>query len=100
MSYSQQLSELRRMIILRHLADDANTTRSSNVVILQATANGLNVRSPRAQVLADLNFLADLALVTTEAKGDFVLVEATDAGVDVGKGLASIDGIANPRSIS
>jgi len=95
MSYQDTLSKHRRLAILRHLAHSAAYT--SNASILVDVCNGVGVTSSRAQIEADLGWLEEVSLVTLARAGDFIVVSATERGVEVAEGRAFNDGVQRPR---
>lgn len=59
---------------------------------------GLGHRVARRDVAAELAWLADQQLVTTEAIGPFTVAEIAPDGVDVSDGNLRIDGIHRHRT--
>ena len=95
MSYAQTLSEHRRLTILKHLQKVSGYT--ANASILTDVANGVGVTSTRAQIEADLGWLEETGLATLERAGDFIVVTATQRGVEVAVGRAFVEGVKRPR---
>lgn len=95
MSLSAVASEHRRIAILRHLADCAEYV--GNASILQDVANGLGIPTTRDQVIGELAWLKDQALVTVEDKTDFVIATLTQKGLDVASGRLTYPGVKRPR---
>jgi hypothetical protein len=95
MSYAETtLREHRRLAILRHL--EAIPEYSGNASILQDVLNGLKITSTRSQVLTDLAWLEEQGFVKLREHDDLVLVTATQAGVEIARGLARHPQIRRP----
>lgn len=96
MSLAETLSEHRRLSILKHLQGVSAYT--ANASILTDVCNGVGVTSTRAQIETDIRWLEEVGLVTTETSGDFIVVAATERGVEVALGRAFVDGVKRPRA--
>lgn len=96
-SFADRLREDRRLVMLRLLSEQRGyTLNSSN---LHAGLEYLAIRCTRAEVLADLRFLADNGLVTLEPMADIeglYGVTLTRAGRDVATGHQLVPGISTP----
>ena len=95
MSYQKTLAEHRRLTILKHLEKVSGYT--ANASILTDVANGVGVTSTRAQVESDLTWLEEAGLVTLDRAGDFIVVIATQRGVEVALGRSFVEGVKRPR---
>lgn len=96
-TFAEKLREDRRLVLLRLLSEQHGYTANSSV--LHAGLQHLGVTASRDDVLTDLAWLADQALLTTRAPVDGLLVaELTGRGQDVASGLAIVPGIARPRA--
>lgn len=94
MSYAETLRRHRRLAILRHL--EACHDYTSNASILVDVLDGVGVASSRDQVITELAWLKDNGFVTYEDRAEFIVVEATRAGVEVARGRATHPGIQRP----
>ncbi len=93
--YVETLSRHRRLTILRFLADSPEYT--SNVSILEEVCNEFGVTSNRDQVITDLEWLREQGFVSYDGKGDFIVVTATQRGVEIAEGKARHEGVQRPR---
>jgi len=96
MSFDDTLREHRRLAILRHLA--GCSSYRSNASILVDVCNGVGVRSTREDVVRDLAWLSERALVAIEDHAEFVIAEATQRGVEAATGARSVEGVKRPRA--
>ena len=95
MTYAETtMREHRRLAILRHL--EAIPEYAGNATILQDVLNGVNIGSTRSQVLTELAWLQEQGFVTLREHDDFVLVTATQAGVEIARGQARHPEIRRP----
>lgn len=95
MSFANTQSEHRRLAILKHLA--ACSSYTSNASILQDVLNGVGIRSSREEVMRDLVWLGEKALVEIVDHEDFVIATATGRGCEVARGELAMDGVKRPR---
>ena len=95
MSYLEPLSEHRRLTILKHLEKVSGYT--ANASILTDVANGVGVTSTRAQIEADLTWLEEAGLVTLDRAGDFIVVIATQRGVEIALGRSFVNNVKQPH---
>ncbi|MEM7270147.1 MAG: ArsR family transcriptional regulator [Pseudomonadota bacterium] len=95
MSLSETLSAHRRLTVLRYLSEVSGY--QANASILQDVCNGLGVASTRAQIDADLGWLAEIDLITLERGEGYVVATLTERGGEVASGRASIEGVKRPR---
>lgn len=91
MKYDMRLTEARRLETLRYLSETPSY-EASQVFLYQA----LPVAGSADQVAADLEWLAEQGLVTLHVVHDVRLARITQRGLDVGKGLARVPGVARP----
>lgn len=95
MSYTQILSEDRRLVILRFLNDIS--PESANESVLETAANCIGIASIRKEIRADLNFLSDAGCITIEWFADrLMLAKLTRRGQYVVQGKETISGIKKP----
>lgn len=95
MSLEKTLGEHRRLTILRYLSEAP--AYQANASILQDVCNGVGVATSRAQVEADLGWLAEVELVTTEKTAHLIIATLTARGGDVAAGRSFIEGVKRPR---
>lgn len=94
MTYQSTVAKHRRLAILRHL--EACTDYTSNASILTDVLDGVGVTSSRSQVVTELSWLEAQGFVVTIGKGEFVVAEATRAGVEIALGRATHPEIQRP----
>lgn len=96
--FSRLLTEDRRLCLLRIL--DASPDRKANHFVLQTIVGNLGHAVSRDQVLADIAWLAELALVRAESmhssEGTITIAHLTGRGEDVAQGRAVVPGIKRP----
>lgn len=93
--YADFISQHRRIAILRHL--EASPEYISNASILQGVLVGLGLPCTQDQVMTELTWLREQALVTFDPAAAFVVVAATARGTDVARGLVVHPGVHRPR---
>lgn len=93
--FAHHQSKHRRLTILRFLSDSPEYV--SNASMLTDVCNGLGIPSTRDQVLGDIAWLTENAMVTREDHGSFVVVTATTRGIEIATGRAFHDGVKRPR---
>ncbi|MGC9368694.1 MAG: hypothetical protein ACP5DX_04045 [Paracoccaceae bacterium] len=86
----------RRLAILRHLEGCLDYT--SNASILTDVLDGVGVTSSRDQVVTELAWLKENGFVAYEDNGGFLVVEATQRGVEVARGRAGHPEIQRPSA--
>ncbi|WP_417262612.1 hypothetical protein [Celeribacter sp.] len=94
-TYNDTLRKHRRLAILRHL--EACSEYTSNASILTDILNGVGVISTRSQVVTDLSWLKENGFVSYDDRAEFIVVEATNAGIEIARGLSSHPEIQRPR---
>jgi hypothetical protein len=93
--FSERLREDRRLVILRLLSEQGGYRANSS--ILHAGLMHLGVAASRDDVLTDIAWLRDQALVTIDQVSESVQVATLMArGQDVVHGLAIVPGISRP----
>lgn len=96
-TFAERLREDRRLVILRILAEQPGyRLNSSN---LHAGLNHLSVAATRDDVLTDVHWLAEQALVQVDTVPEvpsLVLVTLTVRGRDIAEGAARVPGISRP----
>ncbi|MCA8880375.1 MAG: hypothetical protein KDA73_10575 [Rhodobacteraceae bacterium] len=95
MSYEDTVRRHRRLAILRHL--EQCSEYASNASILTDVLAGLGLRSTRSQVTTDLVWLKDNGFVNLADHGDFMVVTATQEGVEIARGVTTHPEIQRPR---
>lgn len=93
--YVSTLAKHRRLTILKFLADSPEYT--SNASILVEVCNGYGVTSTRDQIAGELVWLKENGFATYEDNGAFIVVSATDRGVEIALGQSRHDGVKRPR---
>ena len=94
MSFTEHLAEDRRLVILRFLKKAPGYELNASVLQSACDAVGHNVS--RAVILADIEWLKEGGLVTTEDVHGIVVATATHRGLDVAGGRAQHPGVNRP----
>lgn len=95
MSYSQFITEDRRLATLRLLAEaDGYALNTSILRDLLESACGHRVS--RDRVDSDVDWLAEQSLVTAETIGPVRVVTITARGEDVARGRVTVSGVKRP----
>lgn len=95
MSYSQLITEDRRLVILRALNEDAGY--SHNESVLQSVLARFGHKVSRDQVKTLLGWLAEQGLITTSVVGESLIVaQLTARGGDVATGMVVVPGVKRP----
>ncbi len=94
MSLHKLLTEDRRLVMLRFLAEDPSY--SLNTSLLHDALLLLGHSASRDQVETDAVWLAEQGLVTVEHVQSVTVARLTPRGLDAAKGLAVIPGVARP----
>lgn len=95
-SYAETVRKHRRLAILRHL--EACSDYTSNASILTDVLDGVGVTSSRDQVVTELAWLKDNGFVTYETTAGFIVVEATQSGVEIARGRSTHPEIQRPSA--
>lgn len=97
-SYTQVITEDRRMMMLRLLSEAPEYALNSTN--LYGWLLNLKIPATRALVLQDLRFLADAGLVRLESLADIenlYAVTLTPGGLDVSAGREIVNGVSRPE---
>lgn len=95
-SYQSLVSEHARIAILRFLEDAPRYT--SNVSMLASALPRVGISHSRDQVVSEIAWLQEQALVETETSNGFTIVSATARGVEVAQGIVKHPGVQRPRA--
>lgn len=95
-NYVNTVSKHRRLTILKFLSDSPEYT--SNASILVEVCNDYGLSSTRDQITGAISWLRDQSMLTYEEHGDFLVVTATEHGVEIAKGRATHEGVKRPRA--
>lgn len=93
--FATHLAEDRRLVILRVLLDSAAYTTNEFVLLDMAGRLGHVVSTDRLH--ADLDWLEEQGLITSERVADVRLAKLTVRGADVAAGRAVVTGVKRPR---
>lgn len=93
--YQELLAQDRRREVLRFLADCGDYT--SNGDVLRTFVNGIGITTTRDAMLTDLFWLEEQGFLSLEDRQEFVVVTATERGVEIARGLARHPGVSRPR---
>ena len=97
MSYEQNIHRPhRRLAILRHL--EQCSEYSSNASILTDVLEGLRITSSRSQVTTELVWLRDQGFVSITDHDGFMVVSATQEGVEIARGVTRHPEIKRPSA--
>lgn len=94
-SYQEILQQDRRREVLRFLENCGDYT--SNGDVLLTVLNAIGIKSTRDAMVTDLCWLQEQGFVSLEDRQEFVVVTATERGVEIAKGLARHPGVSRPR---
>lgn len=94
MSFSTLLTEDRRLVVLRFLAESVGY--HLNTAVLQTALDSLGHAVSRDQVETECAWLAEQGLVMVEIVGPVRVVTLTARGLDVASGRASVPGVKRP----
>lgn len=95
MNFAKLLSEDRRLVILRFLAE-AGGDYTLNTSVLQSALASVGHNCSRDQVETEAAWLAEQGLVEVERLGNVTVLRLTLRGADVAAGRASVPGIKRP----
>lgn len=93
--FSDILTEDRRLVILRALAQDLGY--SHNESILQSILERYGHHVSRSLVRTDLAWLEEQGLVRLDMVGETTIATVTDRGADVAHGRALAPGVKRPN---
>ncbi len=94
LDFSTHLSEDRRLVLLRILAEMPGYRSNSSV--LRTLLERWGHTPSRDQVATDLLWLHEQGLVASEQVGKVLVVTLTERGQDVATGRARVPGVARP----
>ena len=94
--YKDEVRKHRRLAILKLLAGVDQYTL--NASLLEDGLNGVGVPSTRSQVITEVVWLSDNGFANHQDHGDFVVVTATDSGVNISSGRSTHPEIKRPRA--
>jgi hypothetical protein len=94
MSFTQVLTEDRRLLLLRLLAESPGY--SANSSILHSAISTFGHNASRDQVLGDLVWLEEQELTAGEQVGPVHVAKITERGLDVAQGRARHPGVKRP----
>lgn len=94
MSYQQTIREHLRLVILRTLSEQNDGALNASVLRSILPQFGFTVT--RAQILSEAAWLEELGLVACREAGAVFVIEITERGEEVARGLARVPGIARP----
>lgn len=91
-----EVSEHRRLAILRHL--EASSQYTSNASILVDVVRGVGIATTEDQMTGTLSWLAEAELIEMVDHGHIVVATATARGVEVATGAAVHPGVKKPSA--
>lgn len=94
MPFEQFAEEDRRLVILRHLAEDQDYTVNSSILQKALEVWGHNVSRDRLH--ADIAWLKEQGLLTYEEVSSVYVAKITQRGLDVAQGRSSVPGVKRP----
>lgn len=93
--YKELVRQDRRREVLQFLKECAEYT--SNADILMTVVDRMGLPTTRDAMIGDLVWLQDQGFVDLADNETFVVVTATERGVEVARGLARHPGVSRPR---
>lgn len=93
--YNDLVRQDRRREVLRFLAECAQYT--SNADILLTVMNRLGFPTTRDALVGDLVWLREQGFADLDDQEAFVVVTATERGIEIARGLARHPGVSRPR---
>jgi Fe2+ or Zn2+ uptake regulation protein len=94
MSYANLITEDRRLVLLRLLAESEGY--SANEYLLATALPGFGHNASHDRVRTDLDWLAEQDLVRVERPGEVYVATLTGRGADVAAGRARVAGVKRP----
>lgn len=94
MPFKKFEQEDRRLVILRHLAEDQDYTVNSSILQKALQVWGHSVSRDRLH--ADIAWLAEQGLLTFDEVSSVYVAKITHRGLDVAHGLATVPGVKRP----
>lgn len=95
-TFAQRMTEDRRLVVLRVLAEQVQYRANSSVLCHALNHFGHSVS--RDQVRTDLAWLGEQQLVLIEDIGPVLVATLTERGQDVAAGRAIVPGVSRPGS--
>lgn len=95
MSYAEDVSRHRRLAVLRHLAEVPEYV--SNASVLQSVLVSLGLALSHDALLTELVWLREQGMVSFDPDAGFIVVTATQRGIDLARGLSRHPGVQRPR---
>lgn len=93
-SYQELMTEDRRLVMLRLLAESEGYT--VNEYVMAAALPGLGHAVSADRVRTDLGWLAEQGLVSVESPAGVRLARLTPRGADVAAGRGRVEGVKRP----
>lgn len=97
MDFSERLQQDRRLVMMRLLAEMPMYCANSSV--LHMALERFGHATTRDLVKTDLAWLSEQGLVKAEAMGPVLVATATERGLDVASGRATVPGVARPGAM-
>lgn len=94
MPFQKFAEEDRRLVILRHLAEDADYTVNSS--ILQSALEVWGHSISRDRLHADIAWLDEQGLLTFDEVSSVYVAKITQRGLDVAQGRSTVPGVKRP----
>lgn len=93
-SFAERLTEDRRLVLLRILADMPGYRANSSTITSLLDSFGHAIS--RDYVRGQLAWLAEQGLLVLDDVGPVLLVVLSERGLDVARGVATVPGVARP----
>jgi len=93
-SYLDVVTEDRRLVILRLLAEDADYRINSSIIQHGLDAFGHNIS--RDKLHTEMHWLAEQELINVDAVASVLVATLTQRGLDVVQGRATVPGVKRP----
>jgi Fe2+ or Zn2+ uptake regulation protein len=94
MNFTERVAENQRLLILQMLEQDAGY--SHNEMVLQSGLESMGHSVSLDKVRANMDWLADVSLVTVSESSIGKVAKITARGLDVAKGRAVVTGVSRP----
>jgi Fe2+ or Zn2+ uptake regulation protein len=94
MNFTERVAENQRLLILQMLEQDAGYSHNETVLQMGLEAMGHSVSLDK--VRANMDWLADVSLVTVSESAIGKVAKITARGLDVAKGRAVVTGVSRP----
>jgi len=93
-NYEKLITEDRRLVLLRLLAEARGYTLNASILTMALQRFGHD--AARAVVLADLDWLDEIGLIQHIERDPVVVAKLTSAGADVAAGRSVVTGVKRP----